>query len=1366
MRPHRSLSGKATKCFLAIRLTILAVAACWFLAPLSTASGAIVPLGNVSPTNPAGWTSSTDAYIGDTSDGSLTLDAGSSLRSSDAYLGNSVGATGLVDATGFGTIWNASDLFVGHRGVGTLNITSGAAVNSFTADIGYEAGSTGLVTVNGAGSKWTNLGELLVPSPIDPGVITSQPGTIGGSVTLPIGAIPLGATGLGTSIVPADVIVLAMPHLTVGASGNGTLLVGNGGNVTSDYGSIAQKAGSTGTVTVDGSGSKWSNRSLTVGVAGTATLNIRNGGEVSVTNITDVATQAGSSGTINFDNGTLTTGTLYASPTQLTGSGTVNATGLVSDIDLLFDAAHPSLTRAILLNSQPGQNITVNLNLTTTTLGSLGAGIKETGSLTIRDGIVVNSNGGYLGYGVGSIGTATVSGTGSKWNSQSVLYVGKSGSGALSITNGASVASTSGYLGELAGASGSVDVSGAGSNWTLSSGLYVGQQGQGALTIRNGGSVTNKDAAIGYKVGSTGSVTVEGAGSTWTNNGSLAIGCFSVFGSSTGTLNIRNGGLVVASYGTSLGSSASNTINFENGTLTTKSLAAAPSQLRGTGVINTAGLVSDVDLRFDSSHGLNQTLQFNADPGQDITVNLDMSGTNTGSLGAGFTGHGSLTITDGLQVTSSGGAVGLYSGSVGVASVSGSGSKWTTGSLSLGSSGSGTLNVTGGGQVTAGYVHLGGCAGSVGSATVDGPGSSWVAEDTYIGREGTGNLSVLNGGSVSGRFGYIGGINGTSSATVDGPGSTLTLSADLFVGCDNFYVVNIDGTIINNGHGILDIRNGGAVSVARTTDAASPRGETRFNNGTLNTRTLVVVPSRMTGTGVVNTRGLVGDFDLVFDATHGLTQTLPLNSLPGQDITVNLDLSGTENGNLGLGYEGAGSLIIQDGRVVNSNNGYLGGYPGAGPGSTALGTVSGAGSQWNNASTLYVGGSGSSKLLVTAGGRLSSNEGRIGGDLAPSSVTVSGPASTWTNSSTLYIRHGSLLVSNGGSVTSSSGQVGCSDGVGSATVAGPSSRWTNSGNLYVAEYGDGRMLITDGGVVTDAVGYIGYTSGAVGQVTVQGASSQWTNTSKLYIGDSGTGLLKIADGGVVSATSASINAASLLALDVGDGSSLNLGTGKITNNGKVRMVADHGTAAGNYTPIIAATWDGSGSYEALGGMWNGDTHVFTVSGIEQAASRNTASIDLSTKQRIEIADSEPGGTGWSVGASFLAQTSPTTIDFAATALDNALQTSLDSHLQTGQTILGGWLFSASGYTAGDPVYLSFDIGTGRSRDDLQVWHYDGSNWTSFDAGDLTYGGSYASFTVTGFSGYAIVTVPEPSTIVLLLAGAVCLAWHCFRRRNR
>ena len=82
---------------------------------------------------------------------------------------------------------------------------------------------------------------------------------------------------------------------------------------------------------------------------------------MTATGSTYAAYNPGATGEIHFSGGTLTTQSLRASPTQLTGTGTINAHGLVSDVDLLFDSAH-GLSRTFTID-QTGQDVTVNLDL-------------------------------------------------------------------------------------------------------------------------------------------------------------------------------------------------------------------------------------------------------------------------------------------------------------------------------------------------------------------------------------------------------------------------------------------------------------------------------------------------------------------------------------------------------------------------------------------------------------------------------------------------------------------------------------------------------------------------------------------------------------------------------------------------------------------------------------------------------------------------------------------------------------------------------------------------------------------------------------------------------------------------------------------
>ena len=88
----------------------------------------------------------------------------------------------------------------------------------------------------------------------------------------------------------------------------------------------------------------------------------------------------------------------------------------------------------------------------------------------------------------------------------------------------------------------------------------------------------------------------------------------------------------------------------------------------------------------------------------------------------------------------------------------------------------------------------------------------------------------------------------------------------------------------------------------------------------------------------------------------------------------------------------------------------------------------------------------------------------------------------------------------------------------------------------------------------------------------------------------------------------------------------------------------------------------------------------------------------------------------------------------------ATRTSIEQAISTSQSLRGGWQFATDGgYAAGDPAYLSFDLGAGYARSALSVWRYSGSAWASYDAFDLTYDGRYASFTVTDLNtaGYAM-----------------------------
>jgi T5SS/PEP-CTERM-associated repeat protein len=393
-------------------------------------------------------------------------------------------------------------------------------------------------------------------------------------------------------------------------------------------------------------------------------------------------------------------------------------------------------------------------------------------------------------------------------------------------------------------------------------------------------------------------------------------------------------------------------------------------------------------------------------------------------------------------------------------------------------------------------------------------------------------------------------------------------------------------------------------------------------------------------------------------------------------------------------------------------------------------------------------------------------------------ATVSGNGSTWINSSALAVGghhgYGTLNIVNGGAVADGVGSIAsASYSTGTVSVNGRDSKWTNDSSLYVGvgDQSDGRMNIANGSFVGCNDGYIGYYPGSKGQVNVEGSDSKWSINSSLCVGQSGRGSLYVMGGGTVEATSVSIGGiGSLLAIDVGRNSSIAVDDGAIglANNNAVRFVAGTGAEAGkSYTPISAHTWTTGpyGVYQAVGGTWDATAHTFTASAIKLGTSGNAVTIDLANEQRVLISDS---ATGWSVGASFLASSTPASLDFTATAVTGDTLNLLKNQLGIGESVLSSWAFLAKGYTvsSNNPVYLSLKIGSGHVMDDLDLWHYGTNGWTAYSPTDLTYDGTYASFTVTSFSGYAVtgIAVPEPSGAVLLLATAVGLAGYAWRKR--
>jgi T5SS/PEP-CTERM-associated repeat protein len=1033
------------------------------------------------------------------------------------------------------------------------------------------------------------------------------------------------------------------------------------------------------------------------------------------------------------------------------------------------------------------------LTWSASTLGYIGN--TAAGTLTIDGNSDLTTYAGHIGYESSGMGVVNVSGSGSTWTNGYGLYVGNLGSGTLSISAagtvryGASAFDT--YVGYGPGSSGVVTVDGSGS-YFINYSLHVGELGSGTLSVTNGGVVRNYQGCsdtIGNGLGSSGYASISGTGSGWLCYGGLYVGNLG-----SGTLSIDNGGTVTVVNGpTYVGCGAASTglISFGpgGGTLTTQSLLASFDQLYGNGTISARGLVSDLDLRFDSSHPLVQSFAVEQ-AGGTVTVGLDMSSSSpNGSLGAGWRSAGSLTIQDNRSVMCATGYIGYGSGATGQATVSGTNSHWTCReNLYVGYLGSGTLTMADGGRVHAmsGSTYVGWDAGATGAINFGAGGGTLMTRTLFASMSQlTGTGTITAAGLVSdGDLRFDSGHPLSQTILNEQSGGTVTLrltmtsgtsssSGSLGAGWRGTGSLTIqDGLTVGSYGGYLGYVRGASgvatVSGSKSTWATGgPLYVGYYGNGTLS----------VVGGGKVVAEAGGSYFGYDTDATGVVT------------------VSGTGSiwagANPVIGRLGHGSLSILKGGVMTSGGTASIAYA---PNSSGVVSIDGAGSVWQHVGSFFVGGTedatsdlnvlsgfgGRATLSITNGGKLLSSDydyGYVGVGVGATGVaTVAGAGSTWNNGY-FWVGYlggtGTLSITGGGNFHTLGASIGREVGsVGAMTISGPGSKWDMSNGIAVlvgCYGGTGRLSIRNGGtVMSNQMGYgfsgIGVLDGSTGIAIVDGQGSTWTHTGTGvevgYAGYGGTGTLSITGGGKVPASYAAISSTSLLAIDVGRGSSL--AVSNISNNGTVRILAGAGvpfdsSGSVTYSPITATNWSGVGTYQPVGGTWDSANRKFTVSDVVSGTSGSPISLDLAAVQRALVTYGGPDEKHWAVGASFPPAASQADITFTATALADVTFGA--------QEVFGAWTFATTDYdvSASNPIYLSFDVGAGHSAEDLRVWHYDGSDWTPYSAFDLTYDGTYASFTVTGLSGYAVT--PEPGTAALLVAGMLGLGIWARRRRR-
>ncbi len=748
-------------------------------------------------------------------------------------------------------------------------------------------------------------------------------------------------------------------------------------------------------------------------------------------------------------------------------SGSITHT--VND-DLLITGAGTQLTNSG-LNLVVNNQIRVENNATLIVDGAHSAGsvLTAAGGITeVGSGTLVFNNGGR-GFLTGDVN----------------VNVDNPGTGRLNVFGGSVVNAGTINLGngtaQSASSFGEINVSGAGSR--INADLNVGNStgggtGNHLLNIDNGGQLDS------------GLITVLQSGALNIDAGTVNTGNFS----SQGVLNISNGGFLNVS-GPADVSSGSVLVDGAGSVMTSDIMQVAKTgQSASLQISGGAAVSASVQMVIGSFGDGGVTV---TDAGSSLTT-TDFAGLDLLVIGSGSGFSGSLQVLNGATVLSQDSVIGDF-GSIGVAEVSGAGSRWDNAeNLLIGASGNGTLNINTAGFVSSRTGTIGVGLGGIGQVDVEGVASGWTITDQLELGSGPsqGTLNITDGATVVNTFGRIGNdSNGVGTVNVDGANSGWDNSSSLRIGSSGTGHLNItDGAFVINTAGSIATEAGSSGTV--TIDGIGSRW---INTAQLDVANL--------GTGSLNLQNggrLTSVGGIIGSQSTGVGQVVvdgPLSEWTNTGTTV-------------VGENGSGMLTLTNGgKLHNSFSGRVGRFAGG----TGVVVVNGSDSQWLNDSFLIVADNGI----------------------------------------------GSMTISDGGLVTNTNGTVGNFAGTdGSVLVTGAGSQWVNSASLTIGRRNgsSGLLTINDGGnVENNGPGIIGDSAGSTGIVTVGGAASSWFNQENLIIGNEGSGTMNLQSGGLVSVgTTTSIGNQGTVNMS---GGRFEFGTTDLVDFGRIN--ATSGSLAGN-----------------------------------------------------------------------------------------------------------------------------------------------------------------------------------------------------------
>lgn len=616
--------------------------ACLALLYALPGQAAITSSGEVSP-DPTGGSFTGFMSIGNAGAGAVTVNGGSQLAGQRLNAGLAATGSGLVTVAGAGSSFalsmdrlpgsNFLNTSIGSQGSGSLSVLNGGSfVNGLdNADcqancrlyFSNGAGSQGTLLVNGSGSTLSTPGGVrvgyasLFTQPVSgfaygtPGGASSGTATISGggvatSSFLQVANVDEGSEAKGSESASGSVLIdgpgsawnlvrnaaqtgsRALLSMGSGHDTTGTMNVRNGGLLRIDgSGASGQFTGISLAAPAATSTSANVNAALTVSGVGSKVEYVGGRG------FFGIGRSAGADGQLTVSNGGVISG--IGTETGLTyvdvGTGGIGRATVTGAGSLLQMNGRNSDTNTF-AGTVLGGGAFLNVGRTETIAGNGTLVVSAAGKVVIdTTAVALTNTSGRTGFGVGwdagSIGSLTVTGTGSAVQVLAgdgltpYLAVGRDGgSGNLQILSGGkvevsnshvSVPNPGGYLnGDVTqleigrrtntgteATSGSVTVSGAGSQLTLGgmadSLIYVGRGNNtsGTLNVLNGGSVSTMLMRVGQDSGASGTVNFSGGALVidGTRNGGdragQAGGLVLGRGGGVGTLNATNASTIV-----------------------------------------------------------------------------------------------------------------------------------------------------------------------------------------------------------------------------------------------------------------------------------------------------------------------------------------------------------------------------------------------------------------------------------------------------------------------------------------------------------------------------------------------------------------------------------------------------------------------------------------------------------------------------------------------------------------------------------------------------------------------------------------------------------------------------------------------------